>query len=141
MNFDTLIVGLVGVVIGSVLTHIFSSRRDRKAAKRNAAANFRAAVLAVLNGVYPLPVKWPDNIDHFLRSAFPALQATVAQFRPFVPRWRRRAFDRAWYNYRSASGQENELQAYHHYIAFDSNPDPKGNFRRNVDALLSFGNR
>jgi hypothetical protein len=48
------------------------------------------------------------------------------------------AFDRAWYSYRSASGQKKEMQAYHHYMAFESNPNYKGNFRRNVEALLSF---
>lgn len=135
MNWITYIA--VGSVL-ALLVHRLTIRRERKAAKRNAAANFRAAVHGALNDVYPLPVKWPDNIDHFLRRAFPALQAAVAQFRPFVPLWQRRAFDRAWYNYRSASGQKKELQAYHHYMGFDSNPDPKGNFRRNVDALLSF---
>jgi hypothetical protein len=133
-----LIVGLVVAVVGGVLTHRLSSRRDRQNARRNAAVVFRAAVHEALKDVYPLPVKWPDNIDHFLRGCFPALQAAVEQFRPFVPRWRRRAFNKAWYNYRSASGQKNEMQAYHHYMAFESNPDYKENFRRNVKALLSF---
>jgi hypothetical protein len=85
-----------------------------------------------------LPTSWPDDINHFLRGAFPALQTAVAEFRPFVPLWRRRAFDRAWYSYRSASGQKKEMQAHHHYMAFESNPNYKGNFRRNVKALLLF---
>jgi hypothetical protein len=62
----------------------------------------------------------------------------VAQFRPFVPWWRRRAFDRAWFRYRSGTGRKIDLQNYHHYIAFGSNPEYKTEFRRNVDALLSF---
>jgi len=112
--------------------------RDRQAARRNAAATFRAEVLAVLKGLYPLPLEWPADITHALRKAAPALQSAVAQFRPFVPWWRRRAFDRAWFRYRSGSGREKDLQNYHHYIAFGSNPNARENFRRNVDALLSF---
>jgi hypothetical protein len=135
---SSLIVGLVVVVVGGVLTHNLSSRRDHQTAKRNATTNFRAAVLAALRGLYPLPTSWPDDINYFLRGAFPALQTAVEQFRPFVPRWRQRAFDKAWYNYRSASGQKKEMQAYHHYMAFESNPHYKANFKRNVAALLSF---
>jgi hypothetical protein len=133
-----LIVALVGVAVGSVLTHLFSAWRDRKAAKRKASENFRAAVSEVLKDVYPFPVRWPDDIDRFLRGAFPALQAAVAQFEPFVPRRRREAFKKAWYNYRSGSGQEKEMQAYHHYMAFEDNPNYKEKFRQNVEVLLSF---
>ena len=112
--------------------------RDRQTARRNAAANFRAAVLSALHGLYPLPFEWPDDITQSLRNAAPTLQSAVAQFRPFVPWWRRRAFDRAWFRYRSGTGREIDLQNYHHYIPFGSNPDYKTNFRRNVHALLFF---
>lgn len=97
---------------------------QRFVAYRNASVKFRAAVIAELKSIYPLPVSWPQNIDGFLRLAFPALQSAVAEFRPFVPSWRRRAFDQAWSQYRNAYGREVDAQVYHHYIAFDDQPNP-----------------
>jgi hypothetical protein len=129
---------ILAVVIVPLLTHRLAARRDRQSAKRNAAASFRAAVLSSLTGVYHLPLQWPEDITRFLETAAPVLQAAVAQFRQFLPWWQRRAFDRAWFRYRSGTGREIDLQNYHHYIGFGSNPAYKENFRRNVDALLSF---
>jgi hypothetical protein len=129
---------VVAGIIAPVITHRLAARRDRRSAKRIAAATFRADILSALNGLYPLPFQWPEDINQTLRNAAPMLQCAVAQFRPFVPKWRRRAFDRAWFQYRSGTGRETDLQNYHHYIPFGSNPDYKTNFRRNVDALLSF---
>jgi hypothetical protein len=135
---SSLIVGLVVVLVGGVLTHNLSRRRDRQTARRNAAVKFRAAFLAALSGLYPLPTNWPEDINHFLRGVFPALQNAVAEFRPFLPMWRRWAFDRAWFKYRCGTGRKIDLQNYFHYMAFGSNPNARENFRRNVDALLSF---
>jgi hypothetical protein len=130
--------GVVAVTV-ALVTHRLALRRDRLNAGQNAAASFRAAVLAALNGLYPLPTRWPgSDIDHFLRDAFPMLQSAVAGFRPFVPVWRRRAFDRAWFKYRCGTGREIDVQHYSHYLAYRDNPNARENFRRNVDALLSF---
>lgn len=135
--------GLAAVTLASIfaapaVTHRLAARRDRWNAKRHAAATFRATVLSALNGFYPLPFRWPDDITSSLSDVAPTLQSAVAQFRPFVPWRKRRSFDRAWFNYRCATGREMDSQCYHHYIAFSSNPEAKKNFRRNVDALLNF---
>jgi hypothetical protein len=90
-----------------------------------------------LSGLYPLPTSWPDNVDASLRQLFPALQRAVAAFRPYLPAWRRWAFDRAWNEYRCGTGRDIDLQNYHHYIGFQSNPNTKENFRRNIDRLLA----
>lgn len=110
-------------------------------ARRAASAKFRSAILKAFEGLYPLPTEWPDisaAIDQRLQAAFSDLQIAVAEFRPFVPWYRRRAFNRAWFRYRYAYKKEGGYQCYHHYMAFNDNPDPKGNFCRNVDKLLSF---
>jgi hypothetical protein len=135
----TVVVSIIVVgIMAPLVTHRLAVRRDRRAAERLAAATFRAAVLSALRGLYPLPFQWPDDITQTLRNAAPTLQSAVAQFRPFVPWWQRRAFDGAWFKYRCGTGREIDLQNYHHYIGFESNPDYKARFRRNVDALLSY---
>jgi hypothetical protein len=136
-----LFVGLVVAVVGAVVAHKLAIRRDRQNARRDAGAKFRVAYLSALSGLYPLPTNWPDDIDHFLRGVFPTLQSALAEFRPFVPFWRRWAFDRAWFKYRCGTGRPIDLQNYFHYMAFGSNPNAKENFRRNVAALLSFADR
>ena len=105
---------------------------------RAASVKFRTAILTAFSGLYPLPTEWPNDIEQRLRSIFPQLQIAIAEFRPFIPRRYRQAFDDAWSRYRNAYGREIDYQCYHHYLALDSNPDPKRAFRSNVDLLLSF---
>ncbi|MGC2434053.1 MAG: hypothetical protein WA433_09745, partial [Desulfobaccales bacterium] len=91
--------------------------------------------------LYPLPTDWPSispAIETRLKSVFSDLQIAVAEFRPFTPWYRRWLFDRAWCRYRSSYGGKGEYQSYHHYMAFDDNPEYKEKFRHNVDKLLSF---
>ena len=133
---------LAVVLIGAVLAHCLAIRRSKLTARRTAAAKFRGSILATLNGLYPLPVNWPDDIDHTLRRAFPTLQTAIAEFRPFVP-WRRRwAYDRAWFHYRCSTGRHVDIQCHHHYMDFrspDESPtDAKSTFHENVSALLAF---
>jgi hypothetical protein len=129
--------GLVVVGLGIFVTHHFAMRRERLSTKRNASMAFRTAILSALSDLYPEPVNWPNDIDNALRQLFPSLQSAIAQFRPFLPPWRRQAFDRAWFQYRCSTGRKIDVQCYHHYMAFGGT-DAQGNFRRNVDALLSF---
>ena len=91
-----------------------------------------------LKGLYPLPEQWPKEIDLPLRNAFASLQMAVAHFRPFVPVSEQGSFDCAWFEYRCSTGRDIDVQSYHHYMAFGDVPDPQGNFRRNVDALVRF---
>jgi len=111
---------------------------QRHNAFRAASSKFRSTVLDTLRQVYPHPVQWPANIDQFLRGVFPVLQAAVAEFREFLPWYRRRSFDAAWFEYRCSTGREVDLQCYHHYMSFVGDPDPKKIFKANVDRLLSY---
>lgn len=131
---------LVGLAIGW-LGHALAASRDRRSARRSAAKEFRTTFLDALTGLYPLPTNWPDDVNASMRKLFPVLQAAVAGFRPYVPLWRRRAFDKAWNNYRCDTGRAIDMQNYHQYIAFESNPNAKENLQRNVDRLLSFSDK
>lgn len=129
---------LIVASVVAVLAHRLTIGRDKRTVRRAAATKFRSVTLSAFTGLYPLPVNWPPDIDRTLIRIFPILQTAIAEFRPFVPWWRRRAYDRAWFRYRCGTGREIDLQNYHHYIAFGHNPDARGNFRRNVEALLKF---
>lgn len=132
-------------IAASIMVVAFSGyvawRSSYKSRYANACSAFRSSVLTTLNGLYPHQASWPSDssaIDPILRAAFPALQAAVAEFRPFLPWWRRSAFDRAWFQYHCSTGRSIDAQVYHHYMAFSSQPDPKETFNANVARLLSF---
>jgi hypothetical protein len=125
----------------------FAKKAERRAA---ACAAFRDAFHCELQGLYPRPTDWPKGtgIEHRLKKVFPALQAAVASFRPYVKD--KAAFDEAWRNYRTMTKREIDDQCYTHYLDITSTTtndlggrtviknDGKLNFRRNVDRLLSF---
>ena len=133
---------MLAMLIGVVLGHRLAIKRDNFTAKRNAAAKFRSSILSALEGLYPLPADWPVDIEIALRRAFPALQFAVEEYRPFVPWWRRWAYDFAWLKYRSATGRQIDTQCYLHYLDIQNIDEPavdgKKAFRLNVDALLKF---
>ena len=142
-----LIVGNFRAVLIAALGGYIALRNNRKNRSAAAAACFRASLLQAFVGLYPSPVNWPADIDTHLRRIFPNLQVAVAQFRPFVPWWRRHAFDNAWFRYRCSTGRKIDIQAYHHYMSFSVDtgggyptnpPDPRNTFHANVSKLLSF---
>ena len=112
---------------------------------------FRNAVMKQLQGLYPIPSNWPKGtgIEPKLKSLFPALQAAVETYKPFVSKEKQIAFDEAWANYFCALKGRRE-QTYHHYMNITSTSvnvfggetvlsnDGKAAFKRNVDRLLSF---
>jgi hypothetical protein len=140
INSIQIFVSFVGAVLVAFLANYLSNRRERFSLKRKAALEFRNEVLTTLTQLYPLASEWPKEIDLILRAAFPSLQRAVSQFRPFVPFCKRWSFDRAWFRYRCGTGREIDVQNYHHYMAFGSNPNGQENFKRNVDSLLKFAN-
>jgi hypothetical protein len=116
-------------------------RVARKNRYATASATFRKAVLHALQGLYPVPVQWPSEgnaIDQLLREVFPALQRAIAEFRPYVAPWRRRAFDRAWHRYHCSTSRSVDTQVYHHYMGFSGMEDPKVTFHANVSQVLKF---
>jgi hypothetical protein len=148
MSISTVLGSIFGRAVGPVIG-FFTRRRDRRA---EACAALRATFHNELKGLYPRPTNWPKStgIEHRLKSAFPALQAAVATFRPYVPDKDKPRFDEAWRDYRCATKRDIDDQSYTHYMNMTSTEpntfggettipnDGKANFKRNVDRLLSF---
>jgi hypothetical protein len=136
------VIGISSSLLVAALGAHLVWRNNFKTRRANACAVFRSTVLATLSGLYPHPANWPRDsmaIHNILSNRFPALQAAVAEFRPFVPWWQKRAFDKAWSIYRlGPDGRKIDTQIYHQYIGFDSMPNPKVTFHTNVSKLLLF---
>lgn len=145
---DLWLLGICGVLI-LVLVNFTLHRYN---AFRAAATTFRSKVLTELEGLYPLPINWPGNmqIDPFLRSKFPKLQSVVEEFKVCLSKRRQKIFINTWVEYYSANG-DNRCQCYHHYMPFintstingkqiteDTRNTYKETFKHNVDKLLSF---
>ena len=120
---------------------------------RQASAGFRSAVLSALRGLYPTASEWPErklDIIGVLERRFPELQIAVAEFRPYLPWFRRWTFDRAWRVYRLGKDRrEIDGQYYWQYIPHVSDYVKNGrpvhednearfldDFKANVERLL-----
>jgi hypothetical protein len=75
------ILAIMSVAVNGVVRMYVNHRAEVRAARMG----YRAALLSAFPGLYPEPVRWPDNVRRFLRHAFPQLQQAVEEFRPFVP--------------------------------------------------------
>jgi hypothetical protein len=130
------------------LANILINKRERRI---KAAIAFREAFQRELRGLYPIPTEWPkaSGIERRLEEAFPALQAAVTTYEPFLSKSKQARFKEAWLAYYSAYRRHGE-QSYHHYMYFGTHhlnvfggmfnfkQDGKKNFKRNVDRLLAF---
>lgn len=146
-------------VLGAILLACFVAyltwRNGYKARRAAAALKFRASVLSVLSGLYPVPVAWPKNemqIRAVLAEKFAALQVAVSEFEPYVRPWQRSAYRKAWRRYRlGEEGREVDQQDYWQYVPLkrtsringvitehDQTKTYKSAFKANVDRLLSF---
>ena len=144
-SFELWLIGIAGAAAALIIPHRFSIWRDRHSRKVSASASFRAAVVAELGRIYPVVINWPEDMDTFLRSAFPNLQGAVFQFRHFVPWWDRWRFDRAWLRFYCAYPGKMDEQCYHHYLGFydkgthrQAVGQREALFHKNVRHLLSF---
>lgn len=141
---DLWLLGIAGVLTTILINYWLGNTRERLARLAAASAKFHSEVLNILSGLYPLASGWPKDInklDDLLRSAFPKLQVAVEEFKRFLPCYKRVLFIRAWSRFRNAYGRKQDIQCYHHYMAFGSNPNYRENFKHKVDKLLKYANK
>jgi len=138
---DLWLLGIAGGLATILIKYRLTNTREKIARLATASAKFNSEVLNILSGLYPLASNWPKNInelDVLLRSAFPNLQIAVEEFKHHLPWYKQIHFNRAWSRFRNAYGRKQDIQCYHHYMAFESNPDYKENFKHNIDNLLKY---
>ncbi len=143
--YEIAIIGMGGTIVGSLIGawigYRLSLQLSTIAARQKASQKFVSTFHRELSDVYPYPIKWPDNIVDFLESKFTVLNAATGEFRHYLPSKDWAGFDKAWFSYYCATDREIDMkncQCYHHYMAFESNPRYKGNFKCNVDNLLKY---
>jgi hypothetical protein len=141
------LIGGAGAALALLAAHRLTISRDSNTRRIAAAAAFRAAILSELGAIYPTATYWPDDISSYLKSKFIALQAAVAQFRPFVRD--ESGFDAAWLRYYCAYPDKLQEQCYHRYMSAhdpvletqaQANARAQRVFHQNVNALLAFAN-
>jgi hypothetical protein len=149
------LIGLVGILFVAIANHRLTFWREREARRVNACQKFNSSIITSLSGLYPVPSNWPSHVNSTIRileSKFPALQAAVTEFRPYVPWYKKRSFDRAWRTYRlGEDGREIDGQDYWQYVPYsgqgyedgkyiknDNRLTYKSDFKKNIDKLLSY---
>ncbi len=138
---DLWLLGVAGGLCTILINYWLTNTRDKISRRAVAADKFNSEILSILAGLYPLPSNWPkgtNEIDTLFRDIFPKMQIAVETFKRFLPWYKRPFFNHAWERFRNAYGREQDIQCYHHYMAFGSNPNYKEIFRHNVDNLLKY---
>jgi hypothetical protein len=145
----------VAALFAPFATHRLAYWRERHTRRANACVAFRAAILQALSGLYPIPSDWPNDklaIINVLKNRFIPIQTAIENFRPNVPFYKRRAFDRVWLTYRLGKDRRTiDSQDYWQYVPnkgygiengeydkFDNTLTYQDDFKKNIDVLLSF---
>jgi hypothetical protein len=135
LTISFLMISIWGLIIYAIRDYISASRE------------FRNAIYAELEGLYPTPVKWPSEsmqIVSILRDKFPPMEIAVNKFRGHLVCCIRKRFDAAWQKYH---------EDYFQYVpiksrttdergvvvsSFDNTVQYKEEFKHNVDDLMRF---
>jgi hypothetical protein len=152
---DVWFLGIAGALALVWIGFHLTNATNRKTRFNQASATFRTKILTELEGLYPIPTKWPSEkmvIDRILKEKFANLQIAITEFKEFLPLSQRADFDKAWFIYRlGEDGREIDQQDYWQYIphsgksvangkeeTHDNTETYQGNFKRNVDNILKF---
>ena len=136
--------GIIGYFVHTFIDHFLAKRRaaeDRKAKRFDEAAiTFRRAVLAELEGIYPVSSIWDRNVFPRFRQSIPKIQSAAAEFRYFVKR--KTEFDSAVKEYRDYCSKVTYegVSAWHMYPSMREPGDigPVEIFKNVIDHLFSF---
>lgn len=139
-QFVGVIIGASVSILGWIVTNISYERRDKRANKRKARAEFRAGIINALPGIYPICIKDINYIDSSLRKAFPEMQRCVEIYKNQISSSEAEDVRKSWDNYR-LSGNKNrkETMIFDKYMSFSGEKDPEGNLRRAIDRLINSG--
>jgi hypothetical protein len=132
------------VILGAVLLASFVAylawRNNYKGRSAVACAQFRLSVLEGLGGIYPPTERWKEDISESLISTLPAVKAACVVFHPYVSRFRRKAFEKAY-----AAYEQNCREPHPFALLLAHAVDPRGfpdnpqtAFSQQVSLLLSF---
>lgn len=122
---------------GIVVTGIYELIHRRQHAA--AVAEFRAAILSTLSGLYPEPTNWPKSIDTYLRARLPVMQEIIDNFRSAVPQEDIKAYNNDWDDYCQFCRSEVTDEKCESADANPAVPDPKKKFHMLVSNLLRYG--
>lgn len=139
--------GIVGYLTHTLVVHFLAKGRateDREAKRFDeAVTTFRRAVLAELEGIYPVTHVWDRNVYPRFRQSIPKVETAAAEFRQFIKR--KSEFDTAAKEYRDYCWTVTfeEVSAWHNYPSMRKPEDigPPETFRNVVEHLLSFTER
>ena len=76
------------------LFEIYNRKRHASAVDR-----FRSSIYSILSGVYPDPIKWPDNMDVYLGERLPVMQDVVEGFRHYVRQEDIPSYNKDWHSF------------------------------------------
>ena len=142
ININYIIAVLIAVL--AVVGHI-AWRYKRRKRFNKAADIFRNKVLSELEGLYPIPRQYKDELYPKFKESVPHIEAAAAEFRQLIPLDSRAPFDSALKEYCAQCDKVTwQSIVTFNIMTGERKPEdegPKDIFRQKVNALLSFAKK
>lgn len=121
-----------------LLWSVMSRSNEKEKERRQAASEFRDAVLKATSPYYNSKKKFPSHIGEILKERYEPLKRACESFIPYLSSSDREGFKRAWLMYRSTEGREIDEQYYGGYYPSEPWQEANERFDRNVSTLLEY---
>jgi hypothetical protein len=124
-------IGILITLFLAVAGYRFAHYKDRK----KSSEKFRNIILTELKNLYPIPAKWPADVNLILEPKFSTLQAAVEEYKLSLPFYKRNALQKAWFQFYCPTGREidKNCTSFYHYSV---GSDKKERFKHNLNQLL-----
>ena len=146
-----LFVGSIITLLGALVAHFFTERRDRRKEFNQAAINFRKAIVNEIIMLKGLPfAKQPFAAERNKTSTYEIIvrayqrhHAAYLLFRERLSGVKKAGFDKAWNDYCYPNGQTSDLEPLLYYAQLepkpgDSVPFDKTYIINRLETLISF---
>ena len=145
MMSNPIVAFIVGVIVGSlvnVFVHFLTITRDRRKEFNKAAHEFRKAFwkeVQYLDRRYYYDRASAPEIYDIIKKAIGKHQLAIFKFRPYLNRFERIGFDKAWHEYcQHGSKSYTYLQEEYPSNGLSQKMDSEEKARRRIECLLSF---
>jgi len=126
---------IVGVLIGALVTYLFSVKLANNNSKREAGRRLREAFVEELALLHPEHKQKDLDVEHILQEAFPKHSRAVTEYSYYLHNQDKQSFEEAWKKYYQVGGS---VRFFDYYMSNDKITNPKECFVQRVNAILEF---
>ena len=126
---------IVGVLIGSLVTYLFSVKLADNNSRREAGRRLREAFAEELALLHPENLQNDLNVGLVLKEAFPKHSRAVIEFSYYLHNSEKQSFQEAWKSYSLIGGS---VSLFDYYMRDNKKTNPREIFAQRINTILEF---